>query len=157
MKFLLILGGGGHTTEMLSLSKSIEGSFEYVVGREDGLSYKKILKKGKVYKTINLRKMNASGLNWGFNFFPAFFSSFVILLKTKSKVIITSGPAIAIPFILLGKIFFFKKIIFIEDLARVYTKSTTGKIAYYLSDQFFVQWPELKKQYKRAIYAGRLM
>ncbi|MDP3029141.1 MAG: hypothetical protein Q8O04_06545 [Deltaproteobacteria bacterium] len=46
--------------------------------------------------------------------------------------------------------------IFIESWSRVTTKSTTGKICYYLSDLFFVQWPELIKRYPKAIYAGRL-
>ena len=49
-----------------------------------------------------------------------------------------------------------KKIIFIESWSRIYKKSSSGKFAYLFANLFFVQWPEMKKQYPKAIYAGRL-
>jgi len=71
-------------------------------------------------------------------------------------VVITTGAGVAVPICLFAKIFFNSKIIFIESFSRIYEPSSTGKILYNFADLFFVQWPTLKKRFKRAIYAGRL-
>ena len=47
------------------------------------------------------------------------------------------------------------KIIFVESLARVHRLSLSGRILYWISDRFIVQWPYL--QSSRAEYHGRLV
>ena len=50
------------------------------------------------------------------------------------------------------------KTIYIVSWCRVKTKSGTGKILYYYSDVFLVQWPELLKKFgKRAMYKGAVI
>lgn len=46
------------------------------------------------------------------------------------------------------------KIIFCESFARVQHLSLTGKILYYLADEFVVQWPQLQHKYPLAKYLG---
>ena len=45
-------------------------------------------------------------------------------------------------------------IVFIESFCRVQKLSLTGRLLYYISDKFIVQWPELLSQYSRAEYLG---
>ena len=49
------------------------------------------------------------------------------------------------------------KLIFIESRARVYTKSSTGKLVGSFCDKVVVQWPEMLKVYKNAVYWGELI
>jgi UDP-N-acetylglucosamine:LPS N-acetylglucosamine transferase len=77
------------------------------------------------------------------------------LLRVKPQVIMHSGPGIAIPIALLGKIAG-AKIIYVENGARVRTPSRSGRLMYRIADLFFVQWPELKAALPNAIYAGSL-
>jgi len=84
--------------------------------------------------------------------------TFKIFLKEKPKLIISTGAGFALPSIIIGKIFFRCRIIFVETFTRIYEPSLSGKIAYYFSDLFFVQWPQLKKKYgKKALYEGAVI
>lgn len=65
-----------------------------------------------------------------------------ILLKYKPKVIISTGSAPAVWFILFGKLLGIKSI-FVESIARVETLSLTGKLVKPFADHFFVQWEYL--------------
>lgn len=80
----------------------------------------------------------------------------LILLKERPDVIITAGSDVPVPFCYIGKLMR-KKIIFVESWSRVKRPSKSGKLIYPISDLFFVQWEDLKKEYPKSIYAGRLM
>ena len=81
-----------------------------------------------------------------------------ILLKERPQVVIsTGGGEIAIPFCYIGKLLG-AKVIFIETLARVTTRSAAGKLIYPLADLFLVQWETLLKRYgKKAQYWGSVI
>lgn len=46
------------------------------------------------------------------------------------------------------------KIIFCESFARVQHLSLTGKLLYWLADEFVVQWPQLQAKYPKTTYLG---
>ena len=71
-------------------------------------------------------------------------------------MIISSGAAVAMPFFLLGKLFFRKKCVYVEVFDRIDKSTLSGKFCYYFSDKFFVQWEEQLKVYKKAIYLGSI-
>ena len=81
-----------------------------------------------------------------------------ILLKERPDVLIsTGGGEIAIPFCYVGKLLG-AKVVFIETLARVTTRSAAGKLIYPLADLFLVQWEPLLKRYgKKAQYWGNVI
>ena len=56
---------------------------------------------------------------------------------------------------LIGKIFG-SKIIFIETIANMNTKTVTGKLVYKFADLFLVQWEDMLKLYPKAKYFGSL-
>ena len=157
-KILVVLGAGGHTEQMLKLVESLKSKFifVYVVASDDKVSKDRINITGKTFSILNPRKMTDKSLMvCFFKFIYSFFQSVKIILKTNPTGVLTCGPGLAIPIIISGKLFG-KKVIFLESWSRVYTKSLSGKIAYSFSNLFFVQWPELKQKYPKAIYAGRL-
>lgn len=156
---LIVLGGGGHTEQLLRLVNKLGSryNYEYVISKEDRISVNKIKMKGVVFKILNPRKMSdKSYLITFLKFIPSSFQALRILMKTKASAIISCGPALSIHLSILGKLIFRKKIIFLESWSRVYSKSLAGKFIYPFADLFFVQWKQQKKNYKNAIYAGRL-
>ena len=47
-----------------------------------------------------------------------------------------------------------RKLIYIESFAKVTTPTETGKLMYKIADQFYVQWPQMKRVFPNAIYLG---
>ena len=152
---LYILGSGGHTNQMIELSKDLKNkiNYFYVIQEDDVLSKKKILYPGKVIKVKRPRMWDESFI-YNLRVIPLFFKALKIIKKNKIDVIISSGPGVSIPFFYAGKLLS-KKLIFIESWSRVSTKSISGRFIYPISDLFFVQWKENLKNYPKAIYRGR--
>lgn len=162
MKILVILGMGGHTSQILRLIDLVESKqesrykYEYLLGHDDQTSTKKIKFPGKIWMMRNPRLMkDKSILKVFFNMFPATIDAFKILWKSRPSVIIGAGPSLCIPLFWLAK-FMGIKTIFIESWVRVHHKSQAGKLVYPVSDLFLVQWKSMKKVYPKAVYAGRL-
>ena len=157
-KLIIVLGSGGHTTQMIRITEMLHDfyDFEYVVNDDDDKSTKKIKFVGDVHVITRPRRIyDKSVIRSVFLTIHSIFRSFRIIMNSKSVGIVSAGPGLAVPLFIWATIFG-KKRIFIESWSRVGTKSTTGRICYYLSDLFFVQWPELNQRYPKAIYAGRL-
>lgn len=156
---LVVLGGGGHTKQLLKLVKQLGKSFnyEYVLASDDKLSEKSIQFKGRIFRIINPRKMEDKNiLKVILKFFPSTIQTITILLKSKAECILAAGPALSLHVAYLGKFLFRKKFIFLESWSRVYTKSLAGRLTANFADLIFVQWSQELKNYPKAIYAGRL-
>lgn len=147
MKIALVCSHGGHLTEILYLVDAFKGHEVFFITynsfRTRQLPYKKYLLENIGTNPVKMLK--------------AFLQIGKILAKEKPKVIISTGSEIAIPAFIIAK-FLGIKTIFIESWCRIKTKSGTGKIVYYLSDLFLVQWPQLLELYgKRAKYMGAVV
>jgi UDP-N-acetylglucosamine:LPS N-acetylglucosamine transferase len=157
MKLMVVLGGGGHTEQMLKLVNMLGKKFEYiyVITNDDKVSKKRIEIEGKIYEVKKAVMPYRSILTIPFTMAINFFQSFLLYLRERPNAIISSGPGTAITISFIGKIFR-SKVIFIESWSRVKNPSGSGKIIYKFADLFFVQWETLKKIYPKAIFAGRL-
>ena len=157
MKILIVLGGGGHTSQMLKLVTLLEGrfEFEYVVARQDSFSEKKIRIPGNIIRINRTRNIKENLFSAILKQIVGCFEAFFIISKSDAKAIIACGPHVAAPMCFICKLLG-KKIIFLESWSRIYTKSDTGRFIYSFADLFFVQWPEMLKLYPKAVYAGRL-
>ena len=71
----------------------------------------------------------------------------------RPKYIVTTGAHTAGPMCCIGKLLG-SKIIFIETMANINTKTTTGKYIYKFADLFIVQWEDMLKVYPKAVYGG---
>lgn len=137
---------GGHLVQLLKISKYIkEDNCLFIVN--DRVDFDPQMKDKTVLITHATR-------NWKqiINLVEAFYYIF----KYRPKVLLSTGAAPAVPFSLVSKIIG-TKVIFVESLSRVTSPSLTGKIMYYIADEFYVQWPRLKKIFPSALYFGNLL
>nr|GMD09775.1 UDP-N-acetylglucosamine transferase subunit ALG14 homolog [Ipomoea batatas] len=87
-----------------------------------------------------------------------------LMIKIRPEVILCNGPGTCIPICAIAFVFKvlgirWSSIFYVESIARVKRLSLSGLLLYklHMADQLFVQWPQLKSQYPRAHYVGRLM
>ena len=150
MKMCLVCSHGGHLIQMLRLMDAFEGCETFFVTYNSEIT--KNLKNAYLIKHYGdknrylfLMMINTT------------LKAFSVLIKEKPDIIVSNGGEIAIPFCYIGKLLG-AKIIFIESLSRVTSKSGTGKIVYPIADLFLVQWELLLKKYgKKAKYWGAVI
>ncbi|NPA90797.1 MAG: hypothetical protein GXO55_05045 [Chloroflexi bacterium] len=158
LRVLVILGEGGHTVEMIRLVDLLGPVYRYayVVVKEESLSEQKIRIPGPIYR-INRPQWKVEP-RWkvALRYVRLTWQSMWILARARPQVILQSGPGLAVPLSLLGKLLG-ARVIYVENGARVRHPSLTGRIMYRFADLFFVQWPELQEHvFPNAIYAGML-
>ena len=156
---MMVLGSGGHTAEVIELTRlmgSEDYRYIYLVSPDDLNSVSKIIHKGTIKKLQRPTKYGYGPIKTLLNTWKAFFQSKRLIKHTNFDAIIGTGPGICVfPMYFAHKKG--KKVIFVETVARVTTESRTGKRVHKWADQFFVQWPQLKKVYPKGVYAGRLL
>ncbi len=84
------------------------------------------------------------------------FRCFNLLRNERPDMVISTGGPVTIPLFIFARVFN-KKTIYIESLTRVETLSGTGRVIYYISDVFLVQWKSLLEKYENAEYWGNLI
>ncbi len=83
------------------------------------------------------------------------FLAIKILFKERPDMIISSGAAVAVPFFYIGKLLG-AKTVYVEVFDRYDKPTLTGKLVYPITDNFIVQWEEMKKVYPKAINLGSI-
>lgn len=158
MKLLVVLGEGGHTSELLNLIDLMGDRYEYhyIISQEDNLSAKRIKHSGPIHILPRPRGKDTKAVRAAFLTLLAGIKSLSVLIRVRPDAIVSTGPAIAVPVFMLGKLLG-AKAIFVETGSRIRALSMTGKIMYRWADMFFVQWPQLAEQLPKAIFAGRLI
>lgn len=161
LRLLVILGGGGHTTEILRLvdlfaARGAPFAYTYLVTWEDSLSVQRIRQAGPVYRVNRPSYKSYSGLHQAFGTLRALVQTLGIMLRVRPQAVVTAGPAIAVPVAVWARLLG-SKVIFIETGSRVTQLSRTGRLMRPLAHLYFVQWPELHAVYPWAVYAGRLL
>ncbi len=80
-----------------------------------------------------------------------------IFRKERPDLVVSTGAEIAIPVVLVAKVFRVPAL-YVECGAQVTTPSVTGRVMYWLAERFYVQWPELLEAYgPRARFDGSLI
>jgi UDP-N-acetylglucosamine:LPS N-acetylglucosamine transferase len=156
-KILFVAGSGGHTAQLSILLQKMGDKYhsELMLEKSDKLGIERFSKKYRIHTAIAIRGKKEAKLVTLMRIILNFLESFIILAASNPQYIITTGPGLGIPICILGKIAG-RKVIVIESWSRTTSKSYAGKALYPISDLFFVQWPELLKEYPEARYAGRL-
>ena len=85
------------------------------------------------------------------------YEAWKILRRQRPNVILSTGAGPAVPFALVGKLFLGTRVIFIETITRVNAPSLTGRLMYWLADEFFYQWESLGRFFPRGRFLGRLI
>ena len=150
-KVIFISSTGGHLNELLQLKPLITKYDSYL-----------ITEKTKSNKNLKDKYNNVSYLVYGTkkNLFTYFFifsfniiKSFILYLKIRPDVIVTTGTHTAVPMCYIGRILG-SKVIFIETFANSTTKTVAGKLVYPIANTFVVQWESMLELYPKAIYGG---
>ncbi len=146
MKLLLVCTNGGHFSTMMGLKKFwSDYSREWVTHvRADT---EQLLGQEHVYwiERQDARDLRMAVIN--------FFKALLILRRSRPDLLISTGAALAVPFVLASKLLGIKTV-FVESISRSSDLSLTGKLVNYLADEFYVQWPECTKLYPKAQYKG---
>jgi len=147
MKIALVCSSGGHLTEMLLLMEAFENHEIFFVTYDHPttkqLGYKKFLIENIGTNPWKMIKASLKFLK--------------ILRREKPTLIISTGAEISVPCFILARIMGIKTI-YIESWCRVVHKSFSGKILYYFTNTFLVQWPQLLERYgKKARYEGAVI
>jgi beta-1,4-N-acetylglucosaminyltransferase len=175
IRTLIILGSGGHTTEMLfmtkHLHKALYNPIYYCKASTDTTSRDRLrtvlgtnnhdfpeedAKNRRLYDIPRAREVGQSYTSSVFTTLYACFFAFRLVFQLRPELILCNGPGTSIPIILAGlvlRVLGVKscKIVFIESYCRVQTLSMTGKILYPIADLFMVHWKELHKKYPNSI------
>lgn len=146
MKICLACSSGGHLIELLPLKSAFEEYESFWITFKSPIT-EKTLKSERFYLVEDpIRNV--------IKFLKLTLVSFLIFLKEKPDVVITTGAGVAVPFCLISKIFG-KKLIYIESFCRTQSPSSTGKILYPISDLFLIQWKHMLDKYgDKAEYHG---
>ena len=175
LSLMLILGSGGHTSELLFLTDSLFSSDFirklkriYVAADSDAHSLVRAVKfeerkEGeKVFETVaRARNVGQSWLTTPFTLLFSFYDAARLFWRYRPSMIICNGPGTCVPicyFSWLCKLFGFAttKIIFIESFCRVDQLSLSGKLLLPIANRFLVLWPQLVTHYP-VEYIGQLL
>ena len=151
-KVLFISSTGGHLSEMMMLS-SLFSKYDYHIITEKTKSNLGLKDKYKNKVDYLVYGTKDHKLTYGFKLLYNCFKKLYLYLKVRPDFIITTGAHTAGPMCCIGKIFG-SKIIYIETLANIHTKTITGSKVYKFADMFIVQWESMKDLYPKATYTG---
>lgn len=179
IKTLVVLGSGGHTSEMLRLLEEMDlNKFRcvFILGNSDKISQPQAEEMLKNHKSLQgknisecitfisiprcrevcqpLRHVLLPALH-------AFVSSIRIIFKEKPRLILMNGPGTCVPVAVAALLYEFLlgfplKIIYIESFCRVSSLSLTGTCLYTVADRFLLQWRPVAAKFRFADYTGIL-
>ena len=149
-KVLFISSTGGHLNELLQL-KSLFYNYDYLLVTEKDKSTISLKDKYNVKYLVYGTRKNL--FSYFFKFIFNFIKSFIIFIKFKPDVVVTTGAHTCVPMLFIAKLFK-KKSIYIETMANRKTKTMTGKIVEKWVTYFVVQWEDMKNLYEDSVYGG---
>ncbi|KAG7165907.1 UDP-N-acetylglucosamine transferase subunit ALG14-like, partial [Homarus americanus] len=132
VKTLVVLGSGGHTGEMLKMVATLDpfcySPRVYVVAATDAISLKRLSQMEERLQLLVTVHRSSSPMGQERVCRYAFQLYYFASLA---------------------------RVVFIESLCRVQSLSLSGRMLYRITDDFIVQWPQLKDKYPRSKYMGR--
>jgi beta-1,4-N-acetylglucosaminyltransferase len=147
MKVCIVSSCGGHLTEVRRLKPAYEKYVHFYV-----LNDKTILPpdmQGRTYFISHSERDWKSFLN--------LWEAFRILRHERADVILSAGAGPAVPFAIIGRVFFRTRVVFVETIASTHTATLTGRIMYRLAQRFFYQWESLSAFFPKGKYGGPLI
>ncbi|MGF1487832.1 MAG: PssD/Cps14F family polysaccharide biosynthesis glycosyltransferase [Prochloraceae cyanobacterium] len=142
MKILLVCSTGGHFRALQNLDlfwKQHEHFWItfYTEGTEIAL------KNERVYWAYSPTNRNI------LNLMRNLYLAWKIIRQEKPQMILSTGAGVAVPFIIVGKIYKCKTV-FVESYTRVKELSLSAKLVLPFLDILYVQWRQLKEKYPQA-------
>lgn len=151
-RVLFISSTGGHFHELMRLRPLFKKYDTYIATEKQKTNeYLRDEFKNKVFYLLYGTKDHP--ITYPFKLILNCFISLFYFFKIRPDCIVTTGTHTAGPICCIAKIFG-KKVIYIETIANINSKTITGRIIYHIADLFLVQWESMLKLYPKAIYKG---
>ncbi|KAI5168254.1 beta-1,4-N-acetylglucosaminyltransferase [Nematocida sp. AWRm78] len=154
---LIVLGGGGHTQEIIEIMKKGPefSNVSLICSPCDTLSVNHFINEisPMKYSLYTVPRPNMVLAPYSLlQIIHSLMVSFLIVFRAKSDFLICNGPGISVPIVIAYRIIFpFRRIFYIESMTRTKSLSITGKIVQYIASTFIVQSKELSS----AVYPYR--
>ena len=147
MKISIVSSCGGHLTEVRCLKPAYERYEHFYV-----LNDRALLPDDMKDKTYFI---SHSERDW--KFLTNLWEAFRILRKERPHIILSAGAGPAVPFAIIGRLFFNVYVIYIETITSINSPSLTGTIMRWLSNSCFYQWESLKPFFPKGEYGGLVL
>ncbi len=147
MKICIVSSCGGHLTEVRCLKPAYE-PYEHFYVLNDTV---------KLPEDMQNRTFFIAHSERDWKFILNLWEAYKILRHEKPDVLLSTGAGPAVPFAIVGRLFFGMRIVFVETITRIESPSLTGKIMYRLAHVFFYQWKALGRCFPKARYGGPLI
>jgi len=150
-KVMFISSGGGHFSELLRLTPLFDRVEAHFVLEKQAYDFS--LPHNVAFLPRGSRKHK---LRYAFVFPVICCLSVFYYMKFRPDAVVTTGAHTAVPMCYIASLFN-KDIIFIESIARVHSKSLSGKLIEKKCTHILVQWESMCKVYSKASYRGQLL
>lgn len=136
-RILVVASGGGHWTQMRRLEPAFDGLDVAFVSVDEG--YAEVVSAHRFYTVINATRWNRLRL------VLLVAQLMFVLMIERPRAVITTGAAPGIIALVLAKVFFRSKTIWIDSIANCEQMSLSGILARRFSDAWLTQWPQLQR------------
>eukprot|EP00747_Dinoflagellata_sp_TGD_P218878 gnl/TRDRNA2_/TRDRNA2_91077_c0_seq1.p1 gnl/TRDRNA2_/TRDRNA2_91077_c0~~gnl/TRDRNA2_/TRDRNA2_91077_c0_seq1.p1 ORF type:complete len:219 (+),score=22.20 gnl/TRDRNA2_/TRDRNA2_91077_c0_seq1:71-727(+) len=173
LRTLVVLGSGGHTTEMLGLLRDFDQMkyrCEFILAETDSTSVAKVTSMrpdfaadlGRFHVVPRSREVGQAWSSSAVSTAKAFCKCLGLVWRLRPQVLLVNGPGTCVPVVAAALLFELLagrrvSLIVAESFCRVKSLSLTGRLLYPLADVFVVHWPGLVEQYPKAMHCGVLM
>jgi beta-1,4-N-acetylglucosaminyltransferase len=161
---VVVLGSGGHTTEMLQLLQCLLPEhytpLTYIVARTDTTSLLRVAameirRADFIHFIPRSREVGQSYASSIVTTLWSLIYSLGIVLWVRPGLLLCNGPGTCLPIAVwtfLGRVLglWEGKIVFCESFCRVETLSLTGKLLYPIVDLFVVHWEQLQAKFPKS-------
>jgi UDP-N-acetylglucosamine:LPS N-acetylglucosamine transferase len=152
--FLVPLGSGGYASEVKQILDHLDpkNKFVYLTPMHAKSPENLRVHAGPCYSIPQFQTFTQRGYGRDFSaFIGTFFKTIKIIKKYKSDIVLCVAIRHSVPILLAAQIAGCRTI-FVESLTRVRTPSNTAKIVYRLklAQEFYVQWPQLRKFFPKS-------
>jgi beta-1,4-N-acetylglucosaminyltransferase len=142
MKILLVSSTGGHFNALQKLS-IFWGQYDCCWVTFRTATTETALKNKNVYWAYSPTNRNLP------NLIRNFILAFQVILQERPELILTTGAGVAVPFLIVGKLFG-AKTAFVESFTRIEQLSLSARLAMPFLDVVYVHWQQLKERYTKA-------
>ena len=143
---LLVCTPGGHLAQLASLRRAWDGyTTAWVTG--DSSDVRSLLRGERVYLG------SGPAARSPMSFLRNLRLARRLMRDLKPKLIVSTGAAMCVPFVWVARLYGVKTF-YVETVARIDAPSLTCRLVRPVVSRLYVQWPELAKKVRGAIYVG---
>lgn len=136
IKILAVASTGGHLVQLMRLNAFFHAHDTTLVSTDESIQRPNWCNKISLIPDVNQDSNVAVKMK-------SLFLAFNVIRREKPDVIISTGALPGLVCVVIGKVVFRKKTIWVDSIANAEELSKSGKAAKNFSDLWLTQWPQL--------------